>query len=168
MLATGLNRRQSAMTPQGFTLLELLITVVIVGILASGALPLAELAVKRSKEQELRTALRQIRTAIDSYKEAVDQGKVEKSVDETGYPRDLEVLVKGVPDIKNPKRARIYFLRRLPRNPFWTDGETPAAGTWGKRSYASGPEDPQEGRDVYDVYVPGDGVGLSGVPYREW
>ena len=152
----------------GFTLIELLITLVIVAILASGVLPLAELTYKRSKEQELRVALRQIRTAIDAYKEAVDQGRVEKAADATGYPRTLQVLAEGAVDVKSPQGARIYFLRRLPRNPFWSDGSTPAAETWGKRSYASGPDDPQEGRDIYDVYVPGGGVGLNGVPYREW
>jgi len=164
----GSRRARPMPAARGFTLIEMLITVVIVAILASAALPLAELTVRRAKEQDLRAALREMRTAIDAYKEAADQGRVEKDADETGYPRSLESLAQGVPNVKDPKLARIYFLRRIPRNPFWPDGGTPAAATWGKRSYASGPDNPQEGRDVFDVYVPSPEVGLNGVPYREW
>jgi general secretion pathway protein G len=167
-VAGGRGRRRRPAAPRGFTLIELLITVVIVALLASAALPLTELTVKRLKEHELRTALWQIRTAIDAYKDAADRGKVAKAADESGYPKTLESLADGAPNIKDPKLARIYFLRRVPRNPFWTDAGTPAAGTWGKRSYASPPDNPVEGPDVYDVYVPSSDVGLNGVPYRDW
>ena len=100
---------------RGFTLIELLVTVAIVAILASIALPLAELSTQRSREAELRSALREIRTAIDAYKQAADQGRVKKSLEQTGYPPNLDLLVNGVEDEKDPKKARIYFLRRLPR-----------------------------------------------------
>jgi len=163
-LISGSRRSRSS----GFTLIELLITVTIVAILASAALPMAELTVKRGKEQELRAALRQIRGAIDAYKEAADLGKVAKAADETGYPKTLDALAAGVPNIKDPKLARIYFLRRLPRNPFWSDGSASASETWGKRSYASPPDDPQPGADVFDVFVPSAEPGLNGVPYKDW
>jgi general secretion pathway protein G len=152
----------------GFTFIELVITVAIVGLLASLALPLSEVAVQRSKEQELRTNLREIRDAIDAYKQAVDDQRIARNAGETGYPKTLDVLVQGVNDAKSPKPAKIYFLRRVPRDPFSTDPDKPAAETWGKRSYASPPDEPRDGDDVYDVYSLSTGTGLNGVPHRQW
>jgi len=156
------------MRTRGFTLIELLVTVAIIGILASIALPMTELVAQRSKEQELRAALREIRTAIDAYRKVWDEGRIQKSVDDSGYPKSLEVLVEGVEDIKSPKRSKIYFLRHIPRDPTTADVRSPAAETWGKRAYKSPPDDPQEGEDVYDVYSLSKKSGLNGVPYREW
>jgi len=153
---------------RGFTLIELLVTVAIVGMQASIALPMTELAVQRSKEQELRIALREIRTAIDAYRKVWDEGRIQKGVDDSGYPKSLEVLVEGVEDAKSPVRSKIYFLRRVPRDPMSRDTRSAAAETWGKRSYKSPPDDPQEGEDVYDVYSLSQKTGLNGVPYREW
>jgi general secretion pathway protein G len=153
----------------GFTLIELLVTLAIIGLLASAVVPLAELVVKRSKEQELSAALRQIRGALDEYKRAVDEGRVTKKADESGYPPSLEVLVAGVENAKDPNKAKIYFLRRLPRDPFFdSDSAVPPERTWGKRSYASPPDTPEEGKDVFDVYSLSEGKGLNGIPYREW
>lgn len=151
----------------GFTLIELIVTVAIVAILASVALPLTELVVQRAQEQELRTALRQIREAIDAYKQAADEGRIARKADESGYPPVLEALAAGVEDIKSPQKAMIYFLRRLPRDPF-APADLPAADTWGKRAYDSPPDDPREGDDVFDVYSLAPGTGMNGVPYREW
>lgn len=152
----------------GFTLIELVITVVIVALLATVALPMAELTVKRGKEQDLRVALREIRTGIDAYKKAWDEGHMQKRLDDSGYPKNLEVLVDGVEDFKSPTRTKMYFLRRLPRDPFSTDSGNSPSATWGKRSYKSPPDEPSEGDDVFDVYSLSQGVGLNGVPYREW
>jgi general secretion pathway protein G len=86
----------------------------------------------------------------------------------SGYPKSLEVLVEGVEDVKSPTKARIYFLRRIPRAPFATDASVDAAKTWGIRSYDSPPDEPGEGEDVFDVYPLHEGTGINGVPYREW
>jgi len=152
----------------GFTLIELLVTVVIVSVLALAAMPLAELAVQRSKESELRSALRQIREAIDAYKRDVDEGRIARKALDSGYPPSLEVLVSGVEDEKSPTRKKIYFLRRIPRNPLADDPKVPSGETWGKRSYASPPDDPKPGDDIYDVYPLGGGTGLNGLAYRDW
>jgi general secretion pathway protein G len=151
----------------GFTLIELMVTIVIVSVLASSVIPLAQLAVQRGKEQELRQGLRQIRDAIDAYKSAVDDGRVARRTDETGYPRTLESLVEGVENIKDPERRKIYFLRRLPRDPFAEPDLAPAE-TWAKRSYASPPDAPIEGADVFDIQSKSDGVAINGTAYRTW
>jgi len=106
-----LGGRSQAVAARGFTLIELVITVAIVALLASVALPVSELAVQRTKEQE---------------------------------------------------------LRRIPRDPFNADPTLSAAATWGKRSYASPPDDPKEGDDVFDVFSLAQGKGINGQPYRDW
>lgn len=152
----------------GFTLIELVITVAILGLLATMAMPLVELGARRAKEQELRLALREIRSAIDAYKAAVDAGRVVAGVGESGYPPALATLVEGVEDARAPDRRTIYFLRRVPRDPFYPDAGAPAEDTWGLRSYESPPEDAAPGDDVFDVHSFSDGVGLNGIPYRDW
>jgi general secretion pathway protein G len=153
---------------KGFTLIELLVTVAIVALLASVALPLAQVSVKRGHEQELRAALREIRGALDAYRQAVHEGRI-LNVQESGYPASLQMLVEGVPDASSPDRKRrVYFLRRIPRDPFAVDEKLSDEDTWGKRSYASPPDDPKEGDDVFDVYSKAAGLGLNGIAYRDW
>ncbi|GAA5783950.1 type II secretion system pseudopilin PulG [Chitiniphilus shinanonensis] len=153
---------------RGFTLIELMVTLTILAVLASVALPLSQVAATRTREDELRRALWQIRSAIDAYKQAADEGRIQKSLDETGFPPTLASLTEGVKDIKDPTGRNIYFLRRMPRDPFCDCPSKNNEQTWGLRSYASPPDSPAEGRDVYDVYTLSNGVGLNGVPYRDW
>lgn len=152
----------------GFTFIELLVTLAIVAVLASIAYPMAELAQQRARERELKVALREIRTALSAYKRAGDEGRIPRRANESGFPSTLQVLVDGIEDAKDPSRKKIYFLRRIPRDPTNSDAGAPATATWGKRSYASPPDKPAEGMDVFDVYSRSSGVGLNGVPYGEW
>ncbi|HEX9183723.1 MAG TPA: type II secretion system protein [Burkholderiales bacterium] len=152
----------------GFTLIELVIALAILALLASVATPVAQLTAQRSKEQELRRNLWQIHTAIDAYKRSYDEGRIARRLNASGYPPTLEVLVEGVEDQRSPDKRRIYFLRRLPRDPLHMDAVAPAGATWGKRSYASPADEPREGEDVYDVYSRAAGSGLNGVPYARW
>ncbi|BDT58237.1 type II secretion system pseudopilin PulG [Massilia varians] len=156
------------MSMRGFTLIELLVTLAILALLGTLVVPVAQVTAQRRDEVELRRALREIRAGIDAYKKASDEGRVAKAAGATGYPPRLEMLVEGVRDQKSPKQAQIYFMRRLPRDPFHADPAVSNAETWGKRSYASEAHEPKEGDDVYDVYSMSGKTALNGTPYNKW
>lgn len=152
---------------RGLTLLELLITLAILSVLAAAVLPLAEVTVRRTKEIELRRALREIRTAIDAYKidhdRAVEEKKIIPSLNETGYPEELEDLVKGN-DWGGLYPFERRYLRRIPKDPFdeYEEG-------WGMRAYADDPDSTvYGGGDVYDVYSQSEKTGLDGTAYNTW
>lgn len=157
-------RRRAA----GFTFVELMMTLAIMGVLVMVAVPMAQVAVQRDKERELRSALLQIREALDAYKRASDQGRLVQKLGESGYPKTLDDLVDGVPDQRSPTKQNIYFLRALPRDPMVADASLKPAETWALRSYASPPDDPAEGEDVFDVHSKSGRQGLNGVPYKQW
>ncbi|WP_434112807.1 type II secretion system protein [Paraburkholderia caffeinilytica] len=152
----------------GFTLIEMIVTVALVAIIASVATPFVKLHERREKERELKQALREIRTAIDAYKQAGDEGRIARSLDSTGYPVSLDELVTGVVDQRDPKGKKIYFLRRVPRDPMNPALSGSAQDSWGKRSYSSEAGASQDGTDVYDVSSLSDRRGTNGIPYREW
>lgn len=152
---------------RGFTLIEMLVVLAMLGVLASAARPLLELSVQRGREQELRQALRTLRGALDAYKRAAEAGSVAQSPEDSGYPANLQSLVDGVQDARSPNVRRIYFLRRLPRDPF-APAELPAAETWGLRAYDSSADDPRAGRDVYDVYSRSERKALDGSSLKAW
>lgn len=162
--------RVSSVRPRvasGFSLVELLVVVTIMAILATVGMPLAELARRRTQEEELRRSLREIRSAIDQYKRLSDAGNIPRSADASGYPPNLQALVVGIVDIKSLGGTKIYLLRHLPRDPFAAPSSSPP-DTWDLRSYASSAEDPKAGADVFDVHSRSAGTGLNGVPYRQW
>ncbi|MDR2625133.1 MAG: type II secretion system GspH family protein [Zoogloeaceae bacterium] len=152
----------------GFTFIELMVTLAIMAVLVTVAVPLLQINVQRQKERELRMALTEIREALDAYKRASEQGRIPMRIGESGYPQTLEQLVEGVEDQRSPTRQKMYFLRRIPADPMVSPEERNSAGAWGLRSYDSPPDAPAEGEDIFDVYSRSDKVGLNGVPYREW
>lgn len=160
----------------GFTLVELLITLALVGVLASAALPMYEVTTTRLKEAELRQALRTIRAGLDAYKAATDSGLLPKAAGESGYPPSLDVLTQVLDTtIKRdfgvnttPASKRLVILRQLPRDPFFPDRTVPAEQTWRTRAYASRADDPQPGDDVFDVSSTSARIGLDGTTYNAW
>ena len=146
----------------GVTLIELMVTMAIMAILATAVLPLSRVTYKRTKEVELRQSLRIIREAIDEYKRLVDEKKIPKQALSSGYPEDLEILVKGV-DLQGPVPVKQKFLRRIPKDPMTEDGE------WGLRSYSDEADSNiWGGQDVYDVYTKSEETALDGSLYRDW
>lgn len=153
---------------RGFTLIELLVTLAVMAVLAAVATPLLQVAVQRDKERDLRVALMQIREGLDAHKRAAEQGRIALKVGESGYPKSLEDLEKGVPDQRSLNKQNLYFLRRLPSDPMASNTNLKPQETWGLRSYASPSDEPSEGADVFDVYSKSSKVGLNGVPYNKW
>lgn len=153
---------------RGFALVELLVVVAIMAVLASVALPLADMSRRRVQEEDLRRSLREIRDALDRYKRLSDAGRIERSLGDSGYPPSLDVLVGGITDARTPNGAKIYLLRSLPRDPMAPLDDANAASTWSTRAYASPPDDPRPGDDIFDVHSKSTAVGLNGVPYSAW
>ena len=156
---------------KGFTLIELIVTVTIVAILASVAMPMLQMSVQRNKENDLRANLRQIREAIDAYKKAADEGRIKKSIEETGYPPNLEILVNGVLDEKDINKNKIKFLRKIPLDPMTIAADKNTEdlpNNWGLRSYASEASNPEQGADVFDVYSLSQQIGINGIAYAKW
>ena len=144
---------------RGLTLVELIVTVAILSILASAAVPIARFTVKRQNERELRRDLWGMRDAIDHYKDAADQHAFQTKVDSQNYPPDLETLVNGL-DVQGKK---VKFLRRIPVDPMTAKAE------WGLRSMQDDPtSDSYGGQSVFDVHSKSQGVALDGTKYSDW
>jgi general secretion pathway protein G len=156
------DRGRRGRAARGFTLTEMVVVCVVLTILASVSLPVVKFTVKRSHEADLRLALRDMRNAIDEYKRYSDAGLIPVDLGADGYPKELDVLVKGVELVGQvDKKAR--FLRRIPIDPMTGKAD------WGVRSFGDEPDATQtDGTDVYDVYSLSGGVGLDGIPYGKW
>ena len=153
---------------KGFSYIELVVSVTIVALLATAATPYLEKMIQREKEADLRRNLREVRSAIDSYKNAYDKGLLINTIGASGYPPNLDVLVTGLPNEKDPNKTKIRFLRRIPPDPMYSGEKVEASATWGKRSYDSDAENPSEGVDVFDIYSLSKQEGLNGIPYDQW
>jgi len=144
----------------GLTLVELIITVAIVAILATAAVPVAKFQVKRAKERQLRSALWEMRSAIDRYKDAADKGAFVLKADSLGYPPDLESLVNGV---DAPGGKKIKFLRKIPVDPMTGTAD------WGLRSNQDDADsDSFGGQNVFDVHSKSYGTAFDGPKYSTW
>ncbi len=148
---------------KGLTLVELIVAAAILMILASAALPIARIQLKRDQERWLRGALREVRTAIDRYKDAADQGMIELELGAEGYPPDLETLVEGVDLVNSPEEKKLRLLRRIPRDPMTKSTD------WGMRSYQDDTDATYwGGENVFDIYTKYDGTALDGSNYSDW
>jgi general secretion pathway protein G len=144
---------------RGLTLVELIVTVAILGLLAGAALPVVRMESRRQKERELRAALWMIRDGIDRYKDAADKGGIMTKVDANNYPPDLDTLVKGV----DYQGIKMKFLRHIPIDPMTGKAE------WGMRSMQDDPKaDTFGGQSVFDVYSKSQGTALDGTKYADW
>jgi general secretion pathway protein G len=158
----NLRQRRAAVTPghqAGLTLVELIVTVAILAILASAAVPLARFRVQREKERELRYDLWQMRDAIDRYKDAADRHAFQIKLDSQGYPPDLDTLVKGV----DAQGKKLKFLRRIPVDPMTGKAE------WNLRSMQDeANSDSWGGQNVFDVGSKSQATALDGTKYSDW
>jgi general secretion pathway protein G len=150
----------------GFTFIELIVTTAVMMVLASAALPIAKISIRRQREAELHRTLREVRTAIDKFKDAADRqiiasGEIQFGSD--NYPASLEQLVQGVTMANDPSGKKLKFLRRVPIDPLTGRAE------WGMRSYTDDPKSTVwGGQSLYDIYSKVDGKGLDGTRYRDW
>ena len=166
LLLSRLRVRQAGASSAGYSFIELLIVVSILFVLASAAMPLAQVASQRQRETDLRRNLREMRTAIDRFKDAVDQGLIpstEVTPGSEGYPATLQLLVDGVSAAGDASGRKLKFLRRVPIDPMTGKAE------WGMRAYQDRPDSSSwGGQNVFDVYTKSEGEGLDGTKYRDW
>jgi general secretion pathway protein G len=150
------------------TLVELVSVCAVLMILAGMAMPVANTAVKRQKELELRRALREMREAIDRFQADAQrypglvQNELNGLVNQDLYPEELEQLYEGV-DIGDVTDTKLKYLRRLPIDPMTGTTE------WGTRSSRDRPDALfTDGTNIFDVHTTSEKLALDGTKYRDW
>ncbi len=138
------------MHARGFTYIEMLASLAIISLIASISFPLWTLQQEREKEHDLRLALREIRTAIDAYKHAYDEHRIEQHEGSYGYPKNLAELVEGVEDASTPDRRKLYFLRRIPLNPYMA-ADVPREEHWIPLGYRELGKEQRAGDEMFDI-----------------
>ena len=157
-------------TRKGLSLIELIVTMTILGILAAGVIPLTRMIAQRTKEVELRRNLRTIRTAIDDYKRKFDKMPAGPLKTGAGYPKELKELLEGR-DFGDAKTGKIKFLRRPIFDPFHPpEKEDDDMWGWNLRSSVDKTDSSTWGKeDVFDVYSMSEGTSLDGkTRYKDW
>ena len=124
----------------GFTLVELMIVMTIIGILAAIAIPSYIRSIQKAKEAVLREDLHTMRTAIDSY-----------TVDKEKAPDTLDDLVQA------------GYLKSIPIDPM-----TSSSDTWitGQSDTMTDINETQGGMD--DVHSGSEGTASDGTTYNTW
>lgn len=165
-MRNGRTARRARNGEAGYSLIELLAVCVVLLVLASAVMPLARVTMQRTREAELRRALREMRTAIDRFKDAADLQQIANTdlkAGAEGYPPTLEILVEGVRASGDATGRKLKFLRRIPMDPMTHSQE------WGKRSYQDDADSTSwGGQNVYDVYTTSEGTALDGTKYVDW
>ncbi|WP_454062216.1 type II secretion system protein [Candidatus Nitrospira salsa] len=166
---------------RGVTFLELLITLAIIFILASVALPITKVSTKRSQELELRQTLRTVRTALDTFRRdwardgdtllgplcVKNQLACKENTGQSGYPKSLEQLLRieltgAEAQVKGTHNIRRY-LRRVPIDPLTGKNE------WILRCYQDEADtDRWCGEDVFDLHTTSTKSALDKTKYRDW
>jgi general secretion pathway protein G len=161
-----MTRREFIKQVAGFTFIELLVTTAVLMVLASAALPLARVTMKRQREMELRRSLREMREAIDKFKDMADTQVIaptEVPFGSEGYPASLTVLVEGVARNNDASGSKIKLLRRIPIDPMTGSAD------WGMRAYQDARDSTVwGGQNVFDVYSKAEGTALDGTKYKDW
>ncbi|AZI88680.1 type II secretion system protein [Kosakonia cowanii] len=152
----------------GFTLIEMLVSLALLATLASAAIPIYQRQIQQRNEETLRVALREIRTALDRYAQLSEEGIIEKEADMSNWPVSLNQLVDGVINKKSANREKIYLLRAIPRDPFCDCEGKPNSETWRLRASTQAPGESTGGKDIWDVSSTSMQPGLNGVPYAQW
>ena len=164
--ASALGRRRRMQS--GFSLVELIVAFSILLILSTLAVPLARYQVRRQREKDLLSDLREMRRAIDKYKDLCDQGKIPAGDPDTFcYPTKLEILVEGVKMTStlsgNGQSNKVKLLRKIPKDPFTGDTD------WGKRSMQDEPtSNSWGGQNVFNVFTKTMDKASDGTSYSDW